>query len=65
MTSIIATHVPLDRSDLLELTTQRMRDLIAYCTTHPNTTSEEADAYTDVANRLTAIVGTTRKDNKS
>lgn len=55
--SIIATHY-FTETELLDLITHGLAELIQYCRTRPKVTSEEADAYTDIADRLVAIVGT-------
>lgn len=60
--SIIATHY----ADAADILTDGVRDLIDYCRSHPAHTSEEADAYADLATRLTVLVGpTTTPDSTS
>ncbi len=59
--SIIATHY----ADAADILTDGVRDLIDYCRTHPAHTSEEADAYADLATRLTVLVGPSAPDSTS
>ncbi|GAA5119996.1 hypothetical protein [Haloechinothrix salitolerans] len=60
--SIIATHY----ADAADILTDGVRELIDYCRTHQAHTSEEADAYADLADRLTVLVGpNTTRDTAS
>lgn len=66
--SLVATHFPLEPEDLLSLVNQGLSDLVRYCRQHDNATSEEANAYSDLADRLSDFVdldSTTQKGRRT